>query len=117
AVNAQRDRIGDEMDAARRGWGRVTSIVLIAFATLAMAASLGAAGRVPVIDNGLLMGGVFTMVYGVGWVIATDSSVARFVVLTVALAITLALGYLRFVRTRPRVAAAAAGAVSAEGLT
>lgn len=43
------------------------------------------------------MTGVFTMLYGIGWIIATDTSM-RFVVMSVALAITLALGCLRFVR-------------------
>jgi hypothetical protein len=38
------------------------------------------------------------MVYGVGWIVASDTSVARFIVVTVAFAITLALGYMRFVR-------------------
>ena len=46
------------------------------------------------------MGGIFTMVYGVGWIISTETSIARFAVMTVALAITLALGYVRFVRGR-----------------
>ena len=66
--------------------------------TLAMAVSLVRAHQLPVISNGLLLGGVFTMIYGVGWIIATDTSVARFAVMTVAFVLTLALGYVRFVR-------------------
>jgi membrane protein implicated in regulation of membrane protease activity len=72
-------------------------------ATLAMAISLIAAAQLPVISNGLLMGGVFTMLYGVGWVIVSGTSTTRFIVMTLALVITLALGYVRFVR-RPRPA-------------
>lgn len=45
----------------------------------------------------LALGGSFTRVCGVGWIILTDMSKARFFVLTGALAITLALGYMRFV--------------------
>ena len=45
------------------------------------------------------------MVYGTGWVIATGTSQARFWVMTFALLITLALGYLKFVRTRETTAA------------
>ena len=62
-------------------------------ATLAMAVSLVRANQLQVISNGLLLGGVFTMLYGVGWIIATDVSKARFVVMAIALVITLALGY------------------------
>jgi hypothetical protein len=38
------------------------------------------------------------MLYGVGWIVASDTSVTRFVVMSAALVITLGLGYLRFVR-------------------
>jgi hypothetical protein len=73
-------------------------------ATLAMVVSLVRASQLPVISNGLLLGGVFTMLYSVGWIIATDSSYARFGVMAVALLITLALGYIRFVRGGKTVA-------------
>ena len=82
--------------------GAADSVVLVAFATLAMAVSLVPAARLPVISNGLLLGGVFTMVYGVGSIIVTDTSMARFAVVTVALAITLVLGYVRFAHQSAR---------------
>ena len=99
------DKIQDESRAAGETWGRRTSIVLIALATLAMAVSLLRAVQLPVISNGLLLGGVFTMIYGVGWIIVTDTSTVRFFVMTAALAITLGLGYARFVRQRSEVPA------------
>ena len=87
------------------------------FATLTMAVSLVRAGQLPVIGNGLLLGGVFTMLYGVGWIVATDTSVTRFLVMTVALAITLGLGYVRFVRRgRPSPVTAGPGVPAGEGL-
>ena len=97
-IQNRRNRAEDAGRAAGQSWGRTTSIILIAFATFVMAISLVRAGQLPVLSNGLLLGGVFTMLYGVGWIVVTDASVARFVVLTVALAITLAMGYARFVR-------------------
>jgi len=97
-VNQERYALQDALREAQRPWGRTTSIILMVTATLAMAVSLIRAGQLPVISNGLLLGGVFTMLYGVGWIIATDVSKARFAVMAIALAITLALGYLRFVR-------------------
>lgn len=98
-----RDDLNKTQDAgqvSRASWGRTTSIILIAFATFVMAVSLVRAEQLPVISNGLLLGGVFTMIYGIGWIVATDTSVARFLVMAVALLITLALGYARFVRGR-----------------
>lgn len=96
----QRNSIQDASRAATERWAGRTSIILVALATIAMVISLTVAAGLPVISNGLLMGGVFTMLYGVGWVIASGTSTARFVVMSFALVITLALGYLRFVRRR-----------------
>ena len=98
AMERRRNELIDAAAAARIPWARTTAITLIVVATLAMAASLIGADRLQVISNGLLLGGLFTMLYGVGWIIATDTSVVRFVVITIALAITLALAYARFVR-------------------
>jgi hypothetical protein len=113
----QRNQINDAEQAGREAWGRSTSIIIIVLATLAMAVSLVRAEQLPVISNGLLMGGVFSMVYGVGWIVVTDTSFTRFVVMTIALIITLGLGYVRFVRSRAAPAAAGVGgAASHEGL-
>jgi hypothetical protein len=99
-ITDELDKARDAERAASRAWGRTASILLIAFATLTMAISLVRADQLPVLSNGLLLGGVFTMVHGVGICIATDTSIARFLVMTVALVITIVLGHLRFVRRR-----------------
>jgi hypothetical protein len=90
----------DAHQEARDAWGRSTSMILIALATLVMVISLVRSDQLPVISNGLLLGGVFTMVYGVGWIVASDTSITRFMVLSVALVMTLGLGHFRFVRPR-----------------
>jgi hypothetical protein len=97
-IERQRDSLVEVAAEARKPWGRSTSVILIAFATLAMAISLVRADQLPVISNGLLLGGLFTMLYGVGWIVVTDTSITRFLVMTAALVITLGLGYVRFVR-------------------
>lgn len=97
-IDRQRRDLVEKAAQERKPWGRSTSVILIVFATLAMAVSLVRADQLPVISNGLLLGGLFTMLYGVGWIVATDTSVTRFLVMTAALAITLGLGYVRFVR-------------------
>ena len=116
-VNQERYALQDALREAQRPWGRTTSIILMVTATLAMAVSLIRAGQLQVISNGLLLGGVFTMLYGVGWIIATDVSKARFVVMAIALVITLVLGYLRFVRSgRTAADSADAATPGAEGM-
>ena len=97
-IRRQRHELMEAAEEARKPWALSTSIILMVFATLAMVVSLVRADQLPVISNGILLGGVFTMLYCVGWIVATDSSVARFAVMTVALVVTLGLGYIRFVR-------------------
>lgn len=81
-------------------WMVNTSIILVLFATVVMGVSLVRSDQLRVLSNGLLLGGLFTMVYGSGWVIASQSSLARFLVVLFALAVAIALGYLKFVRLR-----------------
>jgi hypothetical protein len=117
-IDRQRRELVDAATEARKPWGRSTSVILIVFATLIMAVSLVRADQLPVISNGLLLGGLFTMLYGVGWIVATDTSIARFLVMSAALVITLGLGYVRFVRrgaTSPAPLAAGSGVAESEG--
>ena len=81
-----------------------TSVILIVLATMLMAVALALGDSVAVLSNGILLGGLFTMLYGVGWGLASGNSVTRFLVLVAALAVSLVLGYLKFVRGRRPVA-------------
>lgn len=98
AVDHEIEQVYEERRQRSAAWARTTSIVLVLLSTLAMGVSLIRADQLPVISNGLLLGGVFTMLYGTGWTIAAGESVLRFWVIAFALAVTLALGYVRFVR-------------------
>lgn len=98
ALDREIQQVYEERQERTAAWARSTSIVLVLLSTLAMGVSLIRAEQLPVISNGLLLGGVFTMLYGTGWTIAAGESVLRFWVIAFALAVTLALGYVRFVR-------------------
>jgi hypothetical protein len=115
-INRQRNDLMDAAEKARKPWARSTSIILMVFATLTMAVSLVRAGQLPVISNGLLLGGVFTMLYSVGWIVASDTSITRFLVMTAGLLTTLGLGYLQFVRrSAASPVTAGSGAQGGEG--
>lgn len=96
-------------EATSAQWRLVTGIILLVLATLVLAISLALPEAQVVISNGILLGGVFTMVYAVGITASGPQSIWRFVVVGVALAVTIGIGYLKFVRRKPGVAAAAAG--------
>ncbi len=105
----QQNALQDKTDAAMKTWARNTSIILVLFATLVMVISLLLSEQLRVISNGLLLGGLFTMLYGVGWVIFSGNSTARFIVILFALVVALGLGYLKFVRQRRDAATEVAG--------
>lgn len=113
-IQEEMDALWEDQEAVRQVWARNTSIILILFATLVMGISLIRSEQLRVISNGLLLGGLFTMVYGVGWIIASGESIARFGVIVFALAVTLGLGYLKFVRGREAAATTAVAVAGGE---
>jgi hypothetical protein len=115
-VVRQRNELVDAAEQVRKQWALRTSVILIVLATFAMAISLVRADTVPVISNGLLLGGVFAMLYGVGWIAAAGTSVTRFLVMTAAFVVTLGLGYARFVRRGKVSRTAVTSEVPAGGL-
>jgi hypothetical protein len=117
AIQAQIDALQKKRQSEQEVWARNTSIVLVVFATIVMAISLVRSDQLRVLSNGLLLGGLFTMLYGAGWVIFSGNSIARFFVVLFALAVAIGLGYLKFVRgkqSEPVAVAEGAGVSEAE---
>jgi hypothetical protein len=99
-LQTQVDAINAKQQAEMEGWGRNTSIILVLFATLVMGISLIRSDQLRVVSNGLLLGGLFTMLYGAGWTIASGTSYLRFFVVLFALVVAIGLGYAKFVWLR-----------------
>ena len=104
AIDAQITTLQRAAEEKSSQWRMSTSVILIVLATMLMAVALALGDTGSVLSNGILLGGLFTMLYGVGWGLASGNSVTRFLVLVAALAVSLALGYLKFVRGRRPVA-------------
>ena len=85
-------------------WRLTTGVVLLICATVILAISLFLPELQAVLSNGILLGGVFTMIYAVGVTVSSNASIVRFIVVAVALAVTIGIGYLKFVRRRTVVA-------------
>ena len=100
AIDAQVTALQRASEEKSSQWRMSTSVILIVIATMLMAVALALGDSVSVLSNGILLGGLFTMLYGVGWGLASGNSVTRFLVLVAALAVSLVLGYLKFVRGR-----------------
>jgi hypothetical protein len=114
-IIAEQNALQDKQQAETEVWARYTSIVLVLFATAVMSVSLVRNEELRVISNGLLLGGLFTMIYGAGWVVFSGSSTARFFVILFALAVSIGLGWLKFVRGRQATAGVDTGAAAAVG--
>jgi hypothetical protein len=97
-IDKELEPLRAQQEQARQLWARNAGLILIAAATALLALSLVRWDRAIVLSNGMLLGGLFTMVGGIGLSIAGGEGVARFLVLSLALALTVGLGYLRFAR-------------------
>jgi predicted lipid-binding transport protein (Tim44 family) len=109
AIQKQINAIQERQRVEEQAWSLNTSIVLVLFATMVGGISLVRSEQLRVLSNGLLLGGLFTMLYGMGWTIASGTSNTRFFVVLFALAVTIGLGYMKFVRLRQGGPAVSAG--------
>ncbi len=115
AIDAQVTTLQRASEESSSRWRMSTSVILIVLATILMAVALALGDSVAVLSNGILLGGLFTMLYGVGWGLASGNSITRFLVLVVALVVSLVLGYLKFVRGRRQASEGEPGAGRAGG--
>ncbi len=100
-------------ESAWQSWRLVTGVWLLVCATLVMVASMVIRfERVPVIGNGVLLGGLFTMIYAVGTALSAPNEWPRLAVVAVALAVTVGLGYWKFATRRATTRAPLADATS-----
>ncbi len=105
---------GNWDQAAWSTWQLNTSAALLVCATVVMVLSMIRSELAPVIANGVLLGGLFTMIYAVGMSISVGNQWPRFALISVALVISVGVGYWKFTRRRPAPAAAAAGGGAAD---
>jgi hypothetical protein len=98
-----------EYDEKMKPYNRNVSIITLSAAVLLLAISLFLEKRnIKVIADGVMIGGLFTLIYSLGRGFAAQDSKYSFVVITIGLAIVLYLGYHRFVRSHNLVSASSA---------
>ena len=81
-------------------YNRNVSLIALVFSLVTLVIALGFAQKLPVVADGLLLGGVFTLLYSIGRGLASADPQFRFVVTTIGLIIALVLGYLKFIRAQ-----------------
>lgn len=96
---AEQEAVMETARIAQEAWSLNTSIILLVCATVILAISLWRPRQMAVISNGLLLGGIFTMIYAVGQSLSSSSGqLSRFFVALAALVVTVGIGYLTFIR-------------------
>lgn len=79
-------------------YSRNVSVIASISAVILLIVSLTLLKNLDLLSDGLLLGGVFTQLYSVIRGFESEDSKFRFLVITIGLAASLAIGYFRFVR-------------------
>lgn len=86
-------------------YNRNVSLIVLCCAVIVLAIALIFDKKLGTVADGLLLGGIFTLLYGIGRGIAVDSNKFRFLVAAIGLAVTMILGFIKFA---PRIKASTA---------
>ena len=89
-----------------RPYNRNVSIITLLGAVIFLTISMVYEKRIKIISDGVMLGGLFTLLYSLGRGFASENSKYVFLVVSVGLAIVLYLGYHRFVRDNQPAATA-----------
>lgn len=81
-----------------QAYNRNVSVILTIAAVVMLAIGVGMGHKLDVLGDGILLGGVFTLIYAMGRGIASDDEIFRFLVVTVGLLAALGLGWWRFIK-------------------
>lgn len=100
----EQEEIQKKFDAQNQQWeekmkpyNRNVSVITLVIAVALVATGLLLPDRMRVIADGITLGGVFTLIYSIGRGFASGNSKYSFLVVSAGLAVTIALGYLRFI--------------------
>lgn len=79
-------------------YNRNVSIIALVFAITALVISLTLFKTLLLIADGLLLGGLLTLIYSIIRGFATDDNMFRFIVVAIGFAIALTVGYIKFTK-------------------
>jgi len=104
SFTAEQNKINDEYNQQQQTYldqfplySRNVSAIAIGFSILLLILSLTLLIGVEIIGDGVLFGGLFTLIYGIIRGFMSEDSKYQFIVVTVGLIIAVALGYIKFI--------------------
>ena len=87
-------------ETARKQHNKNVSVVALASSIVAMAISFVFLRKILLISDGLLLGGVFSLIYSIIRGFDARDNMFRFIIVSIGLAVSLFFGYLKFVREK-----------------
>lgn len=83
-------------------YSRNVSAIVIGISIILLALSLTVLLTVDIMGDGILFGGLFTLIYGIIRGFMSNESKFQFIVVTVGLIIAIALGYIKFIKAEKK---------------
>lgn len=104
AVQEKYDSEQKDFREANKKYSLNASMIVIAASIILLILSLTALHSLALISDGVLLGGVLTLLYGIIRGFMSENNKYQFVVVTIGLIIALILGYLRFIKPEKKTA-------------
>ena len=98
AARLQYDKEQKQYQEDFSAYNRNVSIIAMISAVIVLVVSLTLTAKIQLISDGLLLGGVFTLLYSVIRGFMAEDTKYRFIVVAVGLIASLIIGYLKFIR-------------------
>jgi hypothetical protein len=98
------DQAVKEYQTKNNKYNRDVSIIVLGFALILLVTSLLLVQKINVIADGLLLGGIFNLLYSIGRGFATDDQKYQFFIISFGLIIAFILGYFKFIRPAAQTA-------------
>lgn len=86
-----------------KSYNRNVSIISLVASIIILIVSLTLLSKIKMIADGILLGGVFAVIYSIARGLMCDSSQFRFLIVSVGLIIAFVLGYVKFIRQKENV--------------
>lgn len=94
------DKQVKDYEAEMKVYNRNVSIIAMVFAVIMVVLTFIVLKNMPILNDGLLLGGVLTLAYSVIRGLGSENEQFRFIVVTVAIIVAVFLGYKKFVFTK-----------------
>ena len=101
-IRGEYDQKQKEYQKQEKTYNRNVSILSLGIAILILILSLAFLGKIKMMADGILLGGVFTTAYSIIRGLMSDDSRFRFAIVTAGLLIALVLGYIKFIRPKEK---------------